>query len=176
MDELAKYVYENTEYNQEDQSITKEAFAKTVKRYFGALTYTDKASTYLDYVDEKYIPKGWSDHGFYIYELTELSKGKTKDGKDIWKARITGYYFYELDGDQDESSPKSKNAQVVWSKMKEEEYKGLNFWQACDRLAWNNPGDILEPAGEWLIEFTVNDPLGDIYFTYLSCEKKGFQD
>jgi len=23
-------------------------------------------------------------------------------------------------------------------------------------------------------EFTVNDPLGYIYFTYLSCEKKGF--
>jgi len=176
LDELAKFVYENTEYNPEDRSITKEAFAETVKKYFGDLIYPDQGSTYLEYIDGKYIPKGWSDHGFFIYELTDLAKGKTKDGKDSWKARITGYYFYELDGDPDEASWKSKNAQVVWSKMKEEEYKGLNFWQACDRLAWNNPGNSLEPAGEWLFEFTVNDPLGDIYFTYLSCEKKGFQD
>jgi hypothetical protein len=174
--ELAKFVYENTEYNQEDRSITKEAFAETVKKYFGNLNYTDQSSTYLEYVNGNYIPKGWSDHGFYIYELTELAKQKTSEGKDSWKARITGYYFYELDGDPDEASLKSKNAQVVWSKMKEEEYKGLNFWQACDLLVWNNPGDSLEPAGEWLIEFTVNDPLGDIHFTYLSCEKKGFDN
>ena len=176
LDELAKFVYENTEYNQKDRSISKEAFAETVKKYFGDLIYPDQDSTYLEYLDGKYIPKGWSDHGFYIYELTELTKSKAKDGKDTWKAQITGYYFYELDGDPEEVYSSSKNAQVVWSKMKEEEYKGLNFWQACDRFAWNNPGDSLEPAGEWLIEFTVNDPLGDIYFTYLSCEKKGFQD
>lgn len=175
--ELTKFVYENTEYDPDDHSITREAFAETVKRYFGGITHTDKASTYLAYIDEKYIPKGWSDHGFYIYELTDLARGKTTEGKDSWKARITGYYFYELDGDPDETFPRSKNAQTVWSKMKEEaEYKGLNFWQACDRLAWNNPGDVLEPAGEWVLEFIVNDPLGDIYFTYLSCEKKGFQD
>lgn len=175
--ELTKFVYENTEYNQEDRSITQEAFAETVKRYFGGITYSDKASTYLEYIEGKYIPKGWSDHGFYIYELTDLAKGKTEDGKDSWKARINGYYFYELDGDPDETSSRSKNAQVVWSKMKEEaEHKGLNFWQACDRLAWNNPGDVLEQADEWVLEFTVNDPLGDIYFTYLSCEKKGFKD
>ena len=174
--ELTKFVYENTEHNQEDWSITKEAFAETVKRYFGNLEYTDKASGYLEYTDGKYIPKGWSDHGFYIYELTDFAKGKAEGGKDSWKARITGYYFHELDGDPDETSPRSKNAQVVWSTMKEEaEFKELNFWQACDRMAWNNPGDVLEPAGEWLIEFTVNDPLGDIYFTYPSCEEKGFQ-
>ncbi len=174
--ELAKFVYENSENNLEDWSITKDDFSETVKRYFGDLNYIDQTSTYLEYIDGKYIPKGWSDHGFYIYELTDLAKGQTREGKDRWKAQITGYYFYELDGDPDETYWKSRNAQVVWKKIKEDvEYKGLNFWQACDRLAWNNPGDILEPAGEWLIEFIINDPTGDIYFTYLSCQKKGFK-
>lgn len=173
--ELAKFVYENTENNPEDYSITLEAFAETVKKYFGDLTYIDKSTSYLEYMDGKYLPKGWSDHGFFIYELTKLTRSKTDDGKDSWKTQITGYYFHELDGDPDENFARSKNAQAVWSKMKEEvEYKGLSFWQACDRLVWNNPGDVLESTSKWVIEFIVNDPMGDIYFTYLSCEKKGF--
>jgi len=56
--------------------------------------------------------------------------------------------------------------------MKKEEYKGLNHWEARNRLVWNNPGSVLDPACDWIIEFTVNDPMGDMYFTYLSCEKK----
>jgi hypothetical protein len=68
--------------------------------------------------------------------------------------------------------PQSKNAQAVWAEMKKEEYKGFNFDDARKRLVWNNPGSVLEPAGDSIIEFTVNDPIGDIYFTYLSCERK----
>jgi len=174
-DELTKFIYENTAHNPSDLSITKENFAETVKKYFGNITYTHQSSTYLEYKDEKYTPKGWNDHGFFIYELTELEKVRTEDGKDSWKARITGYYFYELDGDPNESpSIQSKNAQAVWEEMKKEEYKGLNFWQACDRLVWNNPGAVLAPACEWVIQFAVNDPLGDMYFTYLACEKKDY--
>lgn len=175
-DDLTKFIYENIDHDSSDLSITKDDFAATVKKYFGNITYTHQSSSYLEYQDEKYTPVGWSDHGFFIYELTELEKARMEDDKDSWKAKITGYYFYELDGDPHESpSMQSQNAQAVWEEMKKEEYQGLNFWQACDRLVWNNPGTVLTPACEWVIQFTVNDPLGDIYFTYLSCEKKDFE-
>lgn len=39
-----------------------------------------------------------------------------------------------------------------------------------DRMLLQNPSEKLKVKGEWTIEFIVNEPLGDIYFTYLSCE------
>lgn len=78
----------------------------------GNITYTHKSSSYLAYEDGKYTPCGGSDHGSYIYELTKLEQGKTKEGKEKWKAHITSYYFYELDGSPTEpQSMQSKNAQ-----------------------------------------------------------------
>jgi hypothetical protein len=173
-DELTKFVYEKAARILGVTSVSIENFEAIVKKYFGEIEYCHKNSSYLTYDDGHYTAIGWSDHGFYIYELTGLEKGTTADGKDSWIARITGFYFYELDGDPNETFF-SDNAQAVYQEMKKEEYIGLNFWQACDRLVWNNPRSILEPACEWTIEFTVNDPLGDLYFTYLSCERKDNQ-
>ncbi|ATW25094.1 WG repeat-containing protein [Candidatus Formimonas warabiya] len=173
-DDLTLFIVLNTPHQWSNGSMSKEQFAETVTRYFGDISYTHKSSGYLEYQDGKYTAVGLSFHGFYIYELKNLEKGQTADGKDSWKAQITGYYFYEMDGDPNDSFS-SKNAQAVYQEMEKEEYYGLSFWQACDRLVWNNPGSILDPAVEWQIEFTVNDPLGDIWFTYLSCAKKDFE-
>lgn len=171
-DELTKFIYERNVYASNSKSITKKQFEETVKKYFGNIPYTDKSSSYLVYEDGKYTPRGWDDHGSYIYELTKLEHGKTEDGKEKWKAHITGYYFYEGDGNPAEpQSMQSKNAQAVWREMAKPENKGLNYWQVRERLVWNNPGSVLDPGTKWIIEFTVNDPMGDIYFTYLSCER-----
>jgi len=172
-DDLTLFIVFNTPHQWSNGSLPKEQFAETVTKYFGDISYTHKSSGCLEYQDGKYTALGLSFHGFYIYELKNLEKGQTADSKISWKAQITGYYFHELDGDPTDSSS-SKNAQAVYQEMKKEEYNGLNFWQACDRLVWNDPGAVLEPAGEWLLEFTVNDPLREIFFIYLSCEKKGF--
>lgn len=170
---LTKFIYEKANKAPNEMSITEEQFDEVAKKYFGDITYIHKSSTYLTYKDGKYTPNGWSNEGSFIYELIKLEKGKTKERKEIWKAHITGYLFYELDGDPNTPrSEQSKNAQAVWEEMKKKEYYGLDFWGACDRLVFNNPGSILDPACEWIIEFTVNDPMGDLHFTYLSCEKK----
>lgn len=174
-DDLTLFILLNTPHQWSNGSMTKEIFEETVRKYFGDISYTHKSSALLTYKDGKYTPSGVSYHGFYIYELKNLEKGQTADGKDSWKAQITGYYFHEMDGDPNDSSS-SKNAQAVYQyqEMKKDEHQELNFWQACDQLVDNNPGSVLDPAVEWQIEFLVNDPLGDIYFTYLSCEKKDF--
>ncbi|KJS87770.1 MAG: hypothetical protein JM58_03195 [Peptococcaceae bacterium BICA1-8] len=170
-DELSKYIYEKATNVSYETGITEEQFDNLVKKYFGNINYTHKSSHYLTLEDGRYIPIGWSDHGGYIYELTSLEKDKTQDGKNKWKAAITGYYFNEMDGSPDEPvSNQSKNAQAVWEEMKKEDYKGLNHWQARDRLVWNNPDSILEPSRQWVIEFVVNNPMDDVYFTYLSCQ------
>lgn len=173
-DDLTYFFVFNTPHQWNNGSVSKEQFAETVTKYFGAISYSHQSSVCLEYHDGSYTAAGMSNHGFYIYELTGLAKGVTADGQDSWRARITGYYFNELDGDPTDTFS-SDNARAVYQEMKKAEYNGFNFWQACDRLVWNNPGSILEPASEWTIEFTVNDPLGDLYFTYLSCERKDYQ-
>lgn len=156
-----------------DGLLTVEDFDKVAKKYFEDIEYDHKSSSYLELKDGKYTAIGWSDHGFYIYEVTKLEKSSKEDGKDKWKAYITGYYFYELDADpSDPPSAKSKNAQAVLKEMKKPDYTWQDFLKECDRLVWNNPGAILEPDCDWVIEFTVNDAMGDIYFTYLSCERR----
>lgn len=176
-DDLTLFIVLNTPHQWSNGSLPKEQFTETVTKYFGDISYTHQSSGCLEYQDGRYTASGFSFHGFYIYELKNLEKGQTADGRDSWKAQITGYYFHELDGDPNDSSS-SKNAQAVYQyqQMKKDEHQWLNFWQACDQLVDSNPGSVLDPAVEWQIEFIVNDPLEDIYFTYLSCEKKGFQD
>lgn len=169
--DLTKFIYERALYREGDTSITKEHFDETVKKYFENIQYTHKSSSFLTYKDGKYMPTGWDEDGSFIYELTKLEKENTTEGQDKWKAHITGYYFSELDGDPNESM-QSQNAQAVWKEMQKEEYIGLNYWQARKRLMLNNPRSVLDPACEWIVEFLVNDPMGDVYFTYLSCERK----
>jgi hypothetical protein len=171
--DLSDFIIANTPDQWADGFMTKEEFDKYVSKYFGNISCTPKPTIGLIYKDGKYTSSGgFSFHGSLLYELTNLEKGKTKEGQDKWKVKIKGYYFNELDGGSEDDEYQSKNARVVWEEMKKEENKGLNFWQVRDRLVFNDPGSKLDLACEWTIEFTVNNPLGDIYFTYLSCDSK----
>lgn len=174
-DDITQFVVFNASHSWNNGSMPKEQFAETVTKYFGDINYIHKSSGNVEYHDGLYTASGMSLHGFYIYELKNLEKGQTPEGKESWKAQITGYYFHELDGDPHNSSS-SKNAQAVYQEMKKDGYQGLSFWQACDRLVWNNPDSVLDPAVEWQVEFIENDPLDDIYFTYLSCTKKSLEN
>lgn len=172
-DQFTKFIYERAITAASDIPVSMERFDEIAKKYFGNISYTHKSSSYLMLKDGVYTVKGgWSEHGSYIYELLKLEKGKTENGKDKWKANIKAYYFNELDGTPNEPlSEKSKNAQAVWRELEKEKYKGLNFWEMRDRLVYNNPDSILDPKCEWIIEFMINEPAEDVYFTYLSCEK-----
>ncbi len=172
-DQLTKFIYAIAITSADDLPVTTERFDQIAQRYLGNSSYSHKPSSYLSLNDGVYTAKGWSDHGSYIYELTGLEKQKTISGEEKWEASIKGYYFNELDGTPDEPmAEQSKNAQAVFREMKKEENRGLNFWKMGQHLVYNNPGSILEPQCEWIIEFTINQPLEDIFFTYISCEKK----
>lgn len=169
--DLSDYMIGNTSDQWADGFMTKEQFDKNMMRFFGNINYTYEPGWGLIYKDGKYISVGgFSLDGSLIYELTNLERGKTQEGKDTWKANIKGYYFRELDGSFEDIQNQSKNAQVVWAEMKKEDNIGLDFWQVREHLVFNDPGSKLDVVCEWVIEFTVNDPLGDIYFTYLSCD------
>lgn len=172
--DLAQYILANTGDQWVNGSIPKAQFDGIVQKFFGSASYTYKPANGFTYKDGNYVfSGGFSFHGGYIYELTDLEMEKTREGEDQWKAVINGYYFNELDGSSTEDIKyQSKNAQTVWAEMKKQENKGLNFWQVRDRLVYNDPGSKLDLARKWTIEFTVNDPLGDLYFTYLSCDSR----
>lgn len=174
-DGLTYFFVFNVPHKWGDGPASEEQFALTIKKYFGDLDYSHKSSAYLEYSNGFYTAVGMSNHGFFIYELTGLEKKVMGDGRDSWLAELRGYYFHESDGISDFSFL-SDNAQAVYREMEKEEYSGLDFWQACDRLVWNNPGEILALAGAWTIEFTVNDPAGKVYFTYLSCDFDSFTE
>lgn len=153
-----------------DGSLTEEDFDRYMKKYFGDLSYTHKTYGLLEHKDGKYdVQFGFSYHGSILYEITNLEKGRSPDGKDTWKARINGYYFQEGDGSE-EDEYQSDNAKAVWQELKKPENKNYTFYQMRDRMVLQNPGEKLKVTGEWTIEFIVNEPLGDIYFTYLSCD------
>ncbi|MCW2276933.1 WG repeat-containing protein [Heliophilum fasciatum] len=175
-DELTLYVYQMAKdkagiINPQDGTITKEQFDSITEMYFGHRDNSHRSSRFLTCVDGTYKPIGWSDQGYFIFELTDLEKKPTADQQEIWQAKLKGYYMNVSDGESMETEG-SPNAQAVWELIKKDEnYRPLTFEQALDRLVWNNPGNVLKPTAEWTIEFQVHDPLGEIYFTYLSCKQ-----
>lgn len=155
-----------------DGSLTEADFDRYMKKYFGDLRYTHKTYGLLEHKDGKYdVRFGFSYHGSVLYEITSLEKRRSADGKDIWKAKINGYYFNEGDG-LAEDEYQSDNAKAVWLELKKPDHKYYTFQQMRDRMLLQNPGEKLKATGGWTIEFTVNDPLADIYFTYLSCDSE----
>ena len=171
-DDLSNYIIFNAQEDFVDGSISEENFDRQVTRFFWPVIYTQKDGTDLIYEDGKYTVRYGSDaNGWAIYELTGLkNKGKTERGPDKWEATIRGYFFDELDSDPTEEGH-SKNGKAFWTEMKKEENKGLTFRQVQDSLILKNPSSVLELGCEWTIEFAVNDPEGDVYFTYMSCSK-----
>ena len=153
-----------------DGSLTEADFDRYMKKYFGDLRYTHKTYGLLEHKDGNYdVQFGFSYHGSVLYEITSLEKGRSSDGKDTWKAKINGYYFREGDG-LAEDQYQSDNAKAVWQELKKPDNKYYTFSQMRDRMLLQNPGEKLKVTGIWNIEFIVNEPLGDIYFTYLSCD------
>jgi hypothetical protein len=171
-DDLSHFIIFNAQEDFADDSISEENFDRQVMRFFGSVNYTPQDGKGLIYENGKYTVRYGSDaHGWAIYELTGLKNmGKTDRGSDQWEATIRGYFFDELDSDP-AAEGYSNNGKAVWREMKREENKGLTFWQVQNSLILKDPGSVLELGCEWTVEFAVNDPEGDMYFTYMSCSK-----
>lgn len=171
-DDLSNYIIFNAHEGFVDGSISEENFDRQVTRFFGPVNYKPLDGKGLVFENGKYTIRYGSDaHGWAIYELTGLkNKGKTERGPDKWEATIRGYFFHELDSEP-AGEGHSKNGKAVWTEMEKAENKGLTFWQVQNGLVLKNPSSVLELGCEWTIEFAVNDPEGDVYFTYMSCSK-----
>lgn len=169
--ELSDFLVANIDEWPDDMLLTGEQFKTYMKRYFADARYTP--SWYgPQYKDEKYVFSGGFDVlGTFLYEITSLEKGRTKDGKDKWKAHIKGYYFGESDDTAEDYGNQSDNAKAVRAEMKKKENTGLTFRQVKESLVLKDPDSILDVTSEWTIEFMVNNPTEECYFTYLSCSR-----
>lgn len=174
---LTKFVYTRSLASRtwlQDQArsfLTTEEFDATVKKYFPGIKYTHQSSTWLNYKDGKYTPVGWSDHGFRCYYLSELERSKDGNGGYRFKAKLLGYQFWEEDF-LEGTEFLSPNMQALKNKAREFQYQGRNLRELLDELMIGDPTKIFTPCVEQTIEFTIQEPKGDIYLQYLAAGRK----
>ena len=173
--ELSDFVVVKTKDQWAKGYIEEKEFDQVINQYFEGITIKRELGTGLSYEAGKYkFSGGFSYHGSMIFELVSFEKRTTLEGRDIWKAKLHGYYFGESDGISEDDQSQTQNAKVVWQEMKKPENKGLEFWQVKERMIGNEPGSKLELNATYTLEFLVNNPTEEIHFTYLSCEKEWF--
>lgn len=175
-DELTKFVY--TKFldvkNPEDQGaspeLTQEEFDRIANKYFDQISYTHQSSRWLDYADGKYTPVGWSDHGIHYYQLKELRRFEIGENEYKFRIKLLGYPFEEGDFNED-SDPVSLNMEALRKKAEEPQYEGRTLHEVLGQVMYQGPKGLLTPSVEHIIEFTMEDPLEDIYLKYLSASK-----
>jgi hypothetical protein len=114
---------------------------------------------------------GWSDHGFRCYYLSELERSKDGNGGYRFKAKLLGYQFWEEDF-LEGTEFLSPNMQALKNKAREFQYQGRNLRELLDELMIGDPTKIFTPCVEQTIEFTIQEPKGDIYLQYLAAGRK----
>ncbi len=175
-DQLTKFVYTNSlemrsSEKQEARSyLTKEEFDKITNKYFAGIAYTHQPSKWLNYEDGRYNPVGWSDHGFHYYHLKELRRFELGDNKYKFTVKLLGYPFYEEDFNE-ASDSLSPNMKALKIQAQDPQYEGKTLGEVLDQVMFSGPTGILTPSVEHSIEFTIEDPLADIYLKYLSASK-----
>ncbi|KUO67153.1 MAG: hypothetical protein APF84_15855 [Gracilibacter sp. BRH_c7a] len=176
-DQLTKFVYTNSLElrSLEDQEarsyLTDEEFDKIANKYFEEISYTHQPSKWLNYEDGKYNPVGWSDHGVHYYQLKELRRFELGDNKYKFTAKLVGYPFYEDDFNEGSDSL-SPNMKALKKKAEEPQFEGRELGEVLGQVMFGDPTEILAPSVEQSIEFTMEDPLADIYLKYLSASRE----
>lgn len=176
-DQLTKFVYANSlklRSSGEDQEarsyLTEEEFDRIANKYFEEISYTHQPSKWLNYEDGKYNPVGWSDRGVHYYQLKELRRFELGDNEYKFTAKLVGYPFYKDDFNE-ASDSLSPNMKALKKKAQEPQFKGRELGQVLGQVMYGDPTEILTPSVEHSIEFTMEDPLADIYLKYLSASK-----
>ncbi|NLI91464.1 MAG: WG repeat-containing protein [Peptococcaceae bacterium] len=176
-DLLTKFAYtlsydlRSTKQGEARSFLTTEEFDGIVKKYFEGITYTHRSSNWLTFSEGKYTPKGWSDHGFRCYYLSGIERTKDGNGGYRFKAKLIGYQFWE-DDFMEGSNFLSPNMKALKNKAQEPQYQGKTSREILPELMIGDPTQIFSPAVEHTIEFTIENPRGDIYLKYLSASRK----
>jgi len=172
-DQFTLYIYMNfvsprneTKYENFDDVLTKEKFAKTVNKYFGRINYTDRGSSYLTYDNGIYCrkPGDTMRHGYY--RLINISK----DTNGIYTAIFDGLFFGELDYSlsYEESTPNIKairDAAGTTEAMQKTEFEKT----VLDIFLKPNYNKTLRMTEKVTVQFTLS---GDdtFPFVYKSCK------
>ncbi len=176
-DQLTKFVYANSwdvKFSGKGEArsfLTEEEFDRITSKYLTGIQYSHQPSKWLSYEDGRYTPVGWSDHGFRCYYLNRLERTETSNGQYIFKAGLLGYQFWEEDFAEG-ADVLSPNMQALKKKAQEGQYTGKTLKQVLDELMIGDPTQIFTPTVEHAIEFTIEEPLGDIYLKYSAASKK----
>ena len=176
-DQLTKFVYtkslnvENQEEETASPDLTKEEFDRITDKYFDGISYTHKSSRWLNYADGKYTPVDWSDHGIHYYQLKEIRRFEIGENEYKFRIKLLGYPFEEGDFKED-ANPVSSNMEALRKKAREPQYEGRTLHEVLGQVMYQVPKGLLTPSVEHIIEFTMEDPLADIYLKYLSASKK----
>ncbi|WP_157609548.1 hypothetical protein [Syntrophomonas zehnderi] len=172
-DQFTLYIYMNfvsprneAKYENLDDVLTKEKFAKTVNKYFGRINYTDRGSSYLTYDNGVYCikPGDTMRHGYY--RLTNISK----DTDGIYTAVFDGLFFGELESSDlyEDATPNIKairDAAGTTEAMQKAEFEKT----VLDIFLKPNYNQILRMTEKVTIQFTLS---GDdtFPFAYKSCK------
>lgn len=166
-DQFTLYIYTNFvypkndgKYNNLDDVLTKDKFAKTVYKYFGEINYTDRSSLYLTYDSGIYTRKPGDETGRAYYRLTDISKNA--DG--IYTATFDALRFGELD---DESTPNIKAIQDAAGAKERLQMKEFDK-TVLDIFLKPNYSQILKMAQKVTIKFLLSDD-NEFPFIYKFC-------
>ena len=92
------------------------------------------------------------------------------DNKYKFTAKLVGYPFYEEDFDE-ASDSLSPNMKALKKKAQEPQFAGRTLEEVLAQVMYGDPTEIFTPSMEQSIEFSMEDPLADIYLKYLSASK-----
>lgn len=152
-------------YDNSSDVLTKEAFAETVRKYFGEVDYTDHSSAYLTYADGVYTmePVDATRNGYYC--LTDISK----DAGGVYTASFDVLFFSETER-SDSYEQASSNIKVIRDAAgtKEVMQKAAFEKAVLDIFCSVDARETLDMTEKITIQFTLS---GDntFLFVYKSC-------
>ncbi len=175
-DQLTKFVYvrsltlRTADTGQVRETLKAEEFDQVAGKYFSGITYQHRPSAWLNFAGGIYTPAvNWSDSGFLRYYLNGLERTEQADGSYRFKAKLIGYEFWEEDLAEGSGSP---NIEAVKQEARKLRYQGKTLPDVLHEIMQGDPTEILRPAVEQTIEFTVHNPTADVWLKYLSSERK----
>jgi hypothetical protein len=176
-DQFTLYIYANfvrprneSNYENFDEELTKDKFAKTVRKYFGETDYTDQSSLYLTYANGIYAINNGNAMRHGYYRLLDISK----DTNGIYTATFDGLFFSETEFSElyQDATPNIKairDAAGITENMQKNEFEKtvLNIFLKED---YNT---VLSMTEKVTIQFALS---GDdtFPFVYKSCERTSY--
>ncbi len=172
-DQLTMYIYINyaqprydPEHYNFNSMLTKEDFAKTIKKYFGTMDYYDHTSSRLTYTDGVYTVEPTDATGVGYYRLADISK--EPDG--IYTAVFDGLFIGESDY-TDQYEEATPNMKAILDAAGTKDYSQIADFDkiVLDIFLKENYREVLNMTERVTVRFTLSAD-ENFQFVYKSCK------